>query len=163
MPRPSKIEARSQIVDVIGECVYHALGLKESLRHERVALEEQDTDALHSAVDTKSRCVEKMADLDEQRRALCETSGFHAGPEQMIEMSLWCDEDSVVYKAWSQLMEIAADCNALNLTNGAIIRMRNQMVESNLAVLRGANTNPDTYKREGRDIAAMNQRSLAQA
>jgi len=163
MPRPSKIEARSQIVDVIGECVYHALGLKESLRHERVALEEQDTDALHSAVDTKSRCVEKMADLDEKRRALCETSGFHAGPEQMIEMSLWCDEDSVVYKAWSQLMEIAADCNALNLTNGAIIRMRNQMVESNLAVLRGANTNPDTYKREGRDIAAMNQRSLAQA
>ena len=163
MSRPSKSEARSQIVDVIGECVYHALGLKESLRNERRALEEQDTNALHTAVDTKSQCVEKMAALEEQRRALCETSGFHAGPEQMIEMSQWCDEDSVVYKAWSHLMEIATDCNALNLSNGAIIRMRGEMVASNLAVLRGANSNPDTYKREGQDIAAMNQRSLAQA
>ena len=163
MTRPSPNDTRTQIVEILGESVLHALGLKETLQNERRALEEQNIDELDQAVTTKSDCVGKLQQLESQRQALCEASGFHPGPDQMEQLVDWCDEDSVITRCWSQLMDIAADCNALNLTNGAIIQMRSQMMASNLAVLRGGEPQPDTYRRQGRDSAANKQRSLAEA
>lgn len=161
--RPSPVEARKRLAEIIGECVYQALGLKESLKVERAALETQDTDALHDAVSSKSTIVQSLSLLETERLKLCEAAGFAHGSDQMDQMTDWCDDESLVRNGWSHLMEIVSDCNALNLTNGAIIRARQQMIESNLGVLRGTEVDPDTYHREGRDNAAMNQRSLAQA
>ena len=163
MTRPLPNDTRAQIIDLLGESVLHALGLKETLQNERRALEEQDIDELDQVVATKSDCVSKLQQLESRRQALCEASGFHPGPDQMEQLVDWCDEDSTITRCWSQLMDIAAECNALNLTNGAIIQMRSQMMASNLAVLRGADPEPDTYERQGRDAAATNQRSLAEA
>ena len=161
--RPSAADARAQIVDVLGECVFHALGLKESLREERTALEAQDTEALDAAVRSKGDCVDRLARLENKRRQLCESAGFAAGPDQMDRMSEWCDDNAVVHNCWMHLMSIVADCNALNLTNGAIINTRQQMISDNLAVLRGGEIDPKTYQRQGQDGAAMNRRSLARA
>lgn len=161
--RPSPVEARTRLAELIGECVFQALGLRESLKNERAALETQDTDSLHNAVSTKSTIVQSLSLLESERMKLCEAAGFAAGTGQMDQMTDWCDEQSVVRNGWTHLMDIVSECNALNLTNGAIIHARQQMVESNLGVLRGAEPDPDTYHREGRDNAAMNQRSLAQA
>ena len=161
--RPSPLEARNRLTEIIGECVFQALGLKESLKNERAALETQDTDALHDAVSSKSTIVQSLSLLESERLKLCEAAGFAAGSEQMDQMTDWCDDEYVVRNGWTHLMDIVSECNALNLTNGAIIHARQQMVESNLGVLRGADLSPDTYHREGRDNAAMNQRSLAQA
>ncbi len=161
--RPSPLEARNRLAEIIGECVFQALGLKESLKNERAALETQDTDALHDAVSTKSTIVQSLSQLESERLKLCEAAGFAAGIGQMDDLTDWCDEQSVVRNGWTHLMDIVSECNALNLTNGAIIHARQQMIENNLGVLRGAELNPDTYHREGRDNAAMNQRSLAQA
>ena len=163
MQRPTPIEARERIVEVVGECVYHALGLKETLEIERSALEAEDAQALHDAVTIKSECIVKLRELDKQRRALCEASGFDTGPQQMEQMSAWCDEDSVVANCWSHFMTIAADCNALNMTNGAIIRVRQQQIETNLAVLRGADPVPDTYACGRAEAVGHAPRSLAQA
>lgn len=151
------------MLEILGDCVYRALGLRESLQDERAALETQDTEALHAALTIKGVCVSKLQELDTERKTICEASGFGANPDQMQEMLAWCDEDNAIAGCWQHLMEIVADCNALNLTNGAIIRLRRQMVDGNLAVLRGTEAIPDTYKREGRDNAANTQRSLAQA
>lgn len=163
MARSTPTEVRSRIVELVGESVYHALGLKESLEDERTALETQDPDALHDAVSVKGEYIGKLRALENTRAAFCEASGFHRGPLQMKELSDWCDENSVVANCWSHLMVIASDCNALNITNGAIIRVRQQQIESNLAVLRGADHNPDTYARDGAEPAGLAQRSLAQA
>lgn len=163
MSQLTPLEARARIVEVVGESVYHALGLKETLEVERTALESQDTESLYQAVAAKGECVGKLKQLEKRRAELCEASGFGNGPQQMEHMSEWCDEDSVVANCWSHLMSIAADCNALNMTNGAIIHVRQQQIESNLAVLRGADYNPDTYARSGAESAGLAQRSLAQA
>jgi flagellar biosynthesis/type III secretory pathway chaperone len=163
MNSQSQDDARQQIVEVIGECVYQALGLKESLRDEHLALERQDAEALDLALTTKSQCVSRLQALDEKRSSLCAASGFDAGPEQMERMSEWCDQDSEIGNCWQQLMEIASDCNSLNLTNGAIIRLRRQHIDTSLAVLRGVDQANDTYVSSGGNRGAMNQRSLARA
>ena len=163
MHTPSQTEARTRIVDLLGKSVYHALGLMESLREEFDMLETQDTDGLRRSVAAKGSCVDNLKELEVQRSSLCIASGFEAGPLQMEEMTAWCDEDLVIRNCWDHVMEIAGECNALNLTNGAIIRARLQHFEINLRVLRGVDQEPDTYQRSGSCGREMNQRSLAEA
>ena len=163
MSHPTPETARKQIVEIIGNSVYHALGLKESLQDEFAALEAQDMDALRSAVDNKSKCVAALQTLEEQRRDFCIDVGFESGPEQMEQLAEWCDEDAVLSNCWQHLMDIAVECNAMNLTNGAIIRARQQQIEAGLAVIRGGTQDPGVYGRSGRGPSGPSQRSLAEA
>ena len=163
MTRPSPSDARERIVQILGDSVMHALGLKELLIDEREALERQDADALETTVDGKGRYIDKLQALETDRDSLCEASGFHAGPAQMQDMTEWCDDNSVVADGWSHLMKVAAECNQLNLANGAIIRLRQQHTEAGIAVLRGRDQDPATYARTGSDSAARLNRTLAEA
>jgi len=163
MARPTPGEARQRIVEIIGSSVYHALGLKESLEDERKALAAQDIDALNRAIDNKSRCVATLQTLEQDRRRLCSISGHGEAIDHMQQMMAWCDEDSVVANSWEQLMVIATECSTLNMTNGAIIRVRKEQIESSLSVLRGGAPGTEIYGRDGTGSNSMSQRSLAEA
>ena len=163
MPRVSPAEARSKIVDIIGDSVLQAIELKESLEDERRALETQNVDALDAVVSKKSACAEQLQTLDHKRGAFCKQLGFPDGPDQMQQLIDWCDEDQLVSNRWAELVNIAAEGSALNLTNGAIIRVRQQHFESSLSVLRGVAPGSDTYGRNGEESGDFSRRSLAEA
>ena len=163
MARPTPVEARQRILEIIGSSVYQALGLKESLEDERHALAAQDIDALNAAIENKSRCVAKLQTLEQERRRLCSQSGYGESTEHMRQMMAWCDDNSVVANGWEQLMAIASDCSSLNMTNGAIIRVRRDQIESSLSVLRGGTPGTDIYGRDGTGSSGVSQRSLAEA
>ncbi len=163
MAAPDSAAARKQIVEIIGDGVYHALGLLETLQDERKALEEQDTVALRAAVDHKGKCVEQLRAMEDARRTLCIDAGFADGPEQMVQMLAWCDEESVVANCWQHLMEIATECSSLNVTNGAIIHSRRQQIDTSIAVIRGGRAETDTYSRSGREPHSHTLRSIAEA
>jgi flagellar biosynthesis/type III secretory pathway chaperone len=163
VPRPTAAEARSQIVDIIDESVVQARSLNASLEDERRALEQQDTEALNAVVVSKNECAESLSALDRKRSALCLHWGFAAGPEQMAELVSWCDDDDAISERWAELMKVAARGNALNLTNGAIIRLRQQQFETSLSVLRGVTPGSDTYGRNGEESGDFSRRSLAEA
>ncbi len=163
MSRIVPADARLQILDALGESVYQALGLKEALQEERKALEAEDADALQAIVETKNTCAERLQALDAKRSALCEEWDFTPGPHQMTELIEWCDDQQLISSRWEQLMVIAAEGSALNMTNGAIIRVRQQQIESSLSVLRGVTPGSDTYGRNGEEQGDFSQRSLAEA
>lgn len=163
MSRPSPDSTRQQAVEIIGNCVYHALGLKESLEDERRALEQQDMTALHAAVESKSMCVRQLQTLDQAREELCTTAGFLDSPEQMQLLTEWCDDDSVLANCWQHLLDIAVECTALNITNGAIIHGRKQQIERSLLIIRGGSGESETYSRAGKEPSGLSQRSLAEA
>jgi len=163
MAAPNQAQVRSEMVDVLGESVLRAMGLKESLEREKSALEHEDMDALDSAVESKGLCVNDLQALDARRTRLCGLAGFDAGPEQMSQLMDWCDEASTIAGAWDELMSIAAECNALNMTNGAIIRVREQQIRSSLSLLRGQSPDADTYGLPTRGTGGFEQRSLAEA
>ncbi len=155
--------ARAQIVEILCDTVYHALGLKEILDYEREALEKQDIDGIDRTVDTKSACVHAMTLLDTKRIELCTACGFAAGPEQMQQMIDWCDDSDLVKNRWDHLMLIGAECSAINLTNGAIIRVRQQQFESSLSLLRGVTPGFNTYGRHGGEAGDYGRQSLVEA
>ena len=159
----SRTEARNDIVEILGDTVLHALGLKESLIDERQALEKQDMEAIDAAVDCKSSCVEKLRLLDQERDRVCRSFGFASGPDQLQQLIEWCDEGELIDNRWNHLMVVAAESSAMNMTNGAIIRLRQQQFESSLSVLRGVTPGSDTYGRNGAESGDYSRRSLAQA
>lgn len=163
MSRPAPAEAREAIADIIGESISQALRLKELLEVERQALEDQDTDALHAVVNTKSESAAQLQALDERRISLCGIWGFDAGPGQMNELMDWCDEHDLIAARWNELMQLAAEGNTLNLTNGAIIRLRQQQFETSISILRGVMPGSDTYGRNGEESGDFSRRSLAEA
>ncbi|MDJ0710486.1 MAG: flagellar protein FlgN [Woeseiaceae bacterium] len=163
MTRPAPAEARAQAVEIIGDSIFYALGLKEALQEERKALESEDLDALHAAVDGKSACVENLSALDARRIDLCEELGYTMAADQMQKLIDYCDEDNVVSRRWEDLMVIAAESSALNMTNGAIIRLRQQQFESSLSVLRGVSPGSDTYGRNGSATGHLDRGPLVQA
>ncbi len=164
MSQPERQAIRSRMSDVLGSSVYHALGLKESLVVERKALETQDVDALHAALEDKSRCVRELQDLEAERARICDESGIEAGPEQMLALADWCgDVDRGITSRWEYLLTIAEECNSLNMSNGAIIRVRKQQIDTGLAVLRGGAPESDTYGQGGMETGGPNRRSLAEA
>lgn len=163
MAAPDAGAVRRQLVELIGDSVYHALGLKESLGDEFRALEAQDMDALGAAIENKARSAARLEALEERRKACCADAGFEPGPEQMQRVTEWCDADSALANCWGHLLDIAAECVSLNITNGAIIRSRRQHVESSLAVIRGGSPGAGTYSPAGAVPDSGNQRSLAEA
>ena len=154
---------RDKVADLLGTSVFQALGLKESLVEEKAALEKQDMDALDDAVANKSRCVTELQALDSTRTSLCVDAGFDAGPDQMEKVMAWCDTDATISNCWDHLLQLATECNALNMTNGAIIRARQQQINANLSVLRGQPPEAATYGREAGGAAQNMRRSLAEA
>jgi flagellar biosynthesis/type III secretory pathway chaperone len=163
MPSLSRTEARTQFIELLNDTVYQALGLKESLEGERKALESQDMECIETAVTSKSTRVLKLQDLDKKRSQLCSDCGFAAGPEQMQQLIAWCDESELVKIRWERLMMVAAESSALNMTNGAIIRVRQHQFESSLSVLRGVTPGADTYGRHGEESGGFGHQSLAEA
>ena len=159
----SPAEARDTFVDLLNDSVFQALGLKATLEEERQALESQDMERIERAVDDKSVCVSRLQKLDKQRIDLCAATGFSAGPDQMRDLIEWCDEGDLIKNRWDNLMIVAAESSALNMTNGAIIRLRQQQFESSLSVLRGTNPGADTYGRHGGESGGFGHRSLAEA
>ena len=163
MPTVSPDKARTEIVELLSDTVYQALGLKESLEDERKALETEDMAAIERAVGVKSVCVEKLKRLDQQRDTLCQSWGFESGPDQMQSVINYCDDADLVRNRWDHLMLVAAESSAMNLTNGAIIRIRQQQFESSLSLLRGRTPRIDTYGQRGKGTGDFGSQSLAQA
>ena|GEM_PF-885110 len=159
----SATDARRQFDEIIAESIVNAQGLKESLEDERQALEKQDMGAMQVAVDNKSVYVKTLQDLDLRREELCQSLGFQTGAGQMSQLIEWCDDGDLINNRWQQLMVIAADSRALNMTNGAIIRVRQQQIESSLSLIRGTAPGSDTYGHNGAEFGDYGSRSLAEA
>ncbi len=163
MPAPSSAGARTRFTELLNEMLRYAAALKKILLDERKALESQDTANIEAAIETKGNSVAKLQELDSRRMKLCARNGFATGPEQMQQTIAWCDDGESVAELWEKLLAIAAESSTLNMTNGAIIRVRQQQFESSLSVLRGVTPGADTYGRQGGESSGLGHRSLAQA
>ncbi|MGI9272096.1 MAG: flagella synthesis protein FlgN [Woeseiaceae bacterium] len=156
-------KTREQLIEIIGRCELHALGLAKTLESERQALEGQDADALDIAVSEKSKSVEELRGAEQLRKRLCVESGFPDEPDQMQKVIAWCDQHAVLANCWQQLMDVVTQCDSLNMTNGAIIRSRKQHIETSISIIRGGIPSNNIYDRSGLEPRRDNVRSIAEA
>ena len=132
-------------------CVRAANALKQCLLTERDALSGGDADTLNLAIEAKAVQLRELRHL---LKGTAEGAALRAGDAH---------EDSAPRSPWQTFMSLLAECESLNNTNGAAIRLRRQQVDSNLALLRGQNTVPDIYGPQGDAGASQAGRPLTEA
>ncbi len=114
-----------------------ALALAGDLRAELDALEAEDLDALRAAAAAKRAQLEALEAVEARRMALLAERGLGDDTDGM--QALLGDDDGLA-RQWRRYLKVADDCQRANLTNGAVIRLRQQQVTSALAVLAGGET-----------------------
>ncbi len=163
MSRASPEETRARLERVVSDSISCARGLKKALADERRALEDRDTDALGRIVERKDARLKELFALEKTRAGVCVDAGFGADPDAMLRVVEWCDHDATIQTDWGRFRELAEELGSLNLTNGAIIRLRRKQVSDALALLRGDDGVTDTYGPDGASGIAGGGRALIEA
>ena len=146
---------------ILDESVECASRLDDLLHDERSALELQDSGKLREVTTSKELCVHCLESLEAERRSLCAAAGYEASETGMNDLLSWCDRGSVVAPVWEGLLHSARQCEALNITNGAIGRLRHEQTMNVLAVLSGGSSGSPLYSSEGQETARFERRALA--
>ena len=144
---------------LLGGGIDAASELRAILERERRSLEQRDLEALESAASNKAVHLQTLTDFDRQRKALCRQDGTELSVEELTRSAANGDG---LRRQWQQLLDLAAECQALNLANGSIIHTRQIQLGDRLAALRGAPQGPVTYSETGGQAAQAAQRSLAE-
>ena len=145
---------------LLGGGIDAATELRAILKRERLSLEQRDLEALESAASDKAVQLETLADFDRQREALCKQDGTELSVEKLTRSAATADG---LRRQWQQLLDLAAECKALNLANGSVIHTRQIQLGDRLAALRGMPQGPVTYSETGGQAAQAAQRSLTEA
>lgn len=162
----SPASLKNELESVIGESVYCALGLRDTLIEERDALRRQDSTAIIDAATRKKTCILKLEELEEKRAEISESCGYGRSPAEMKSLAQCLDEgheESAMLNCWNHFMDIAHQCFDLNTSNGAIIRVRKNQIMNSLSTLRGGTENEATYGPGGSGQLVERARSLAEA
>lgn len=138
----------AELKDILSDGLEYITSLKAVLVEERGALENRDTVLLETTSKSKETLAKNLAMFD----------FFRADIE-----SLATSDDRSIFDAWHNFQSIARDCDALNRTNGAIIRARHDQVLTGLSVLQGRERDSDTYSSSGSTVGSAGRRSLTEA
>lgn len=134
---------------VLGDSLESVHALLAALTHERQALEQHNSAALDQALAEKQDQIAVLARLEAQRQRICGDAGFASDAEGMLALADACADGDTLLSRWQRYCDAANDCEQLNLANGAAIRLRQQQVADNLALLRGSDRDTDTYSPDG--------------
>lgn len=137
--------------------------LSLSLQAEHDAIVSRDTDALELAVGEKQLAVNLMIQLEQKRGTLLESAGYPASPDGMLQFLQWCNGQERLSAAWQQLMSLAGECREKNRRNHQQAEITNRYIHHALCVLRGEDTERNTYGPDGDTGEQHNSRSLDRA
>jgi flagellar biosynthesis/type III secretory pathway chaperone len=152
-------QVRARLERIIGQGIAAMARFGELLQNERKALESRTTAALTAATTDKQECLATLEELERERLACCADAGFEANG--WADCLAGCDPEGRLAKEWQRYLEFATASNTANLTNGAIIRTRQQQISTTLAALCGGGE-ADTYGRSG-TAGGRGSRALAEA
>lgn len=123
-------------------CVQAAGALKTCLLEERNALTGRDPQALETAVNEKASGLREFAAALGAERA----PSAQALRDAVQANANGTDDDAA---RWQAFLALAEECNDLNLSNGAAIRLRQRQIGNGIALLRGEQTPTETYGPRG--------------
>lgn len=133
--------------------------LQAVLESETSIVTGEDADAIANIGNNRQRCVDRLTRLGEER---CDTSrmlSFGSDPAGLNRMFEWADPSRSLRARWSQNLELARRCKALNDKNGAIVTAKLDRVQQLLHKLRGTNT-PVVYSARASRYANLGSRDL---
>lgn len=116
--------------------------LLDCLQQEKIALDENQYEALSSIAEQKQQLLDQLEPLDTERVALSADTPFN-------EYIASCGDQSLI-RAWNHTREIIAKCQLQNETNGRLLNRQGQIHRDIIALLSGNRTQTEqTYDAHG--------------
>jgi flagella synthesis protein FlgN len=137
--------ALTAVLAEMRQCVGQLL---QALESERVALDDNDTEALDRAGSQKQQAMLHLEQLDTERLQL------------QKELS---NPTATQESSWASVVNSLQRCQQLNLRNGGVVNQRLQQVRNALAVLTGTAGDSKLYGRTGELRASLRSQALAEA
>jgi flagellar biosynthesis/type III secretory pathway chaperone len=138
----------SELEEILSDGLGYVGALKSALIEERNALENRDTSSLEKTAQSKQTLAKNLAMFD----------FFRADIESFAN-----ERSGSILDDWNEFQTIARDCDAMNKTNGAIIRARYDQLATGLSLLQGRDKNSNTYTPSGTTVTSTGRRSLTEA
>jgi flagellar biosynthesis/type III secretory pathway chaperone len=140
-------DARRSLEDLLDREIELAGVLSATLAAEKAALTGDSPEAVEKNAAEKIRVLESLEELDQERRALCESPASEGLAATVVER-------------WRRLMELMAGCRSANEVNGHIIHVRRHQIRQLIDIVRGGPS--VTYDPQGKTFAKA-LRALARA
>lgn len=127
-----------------------ALGQLEALlQREHDVLQAGDVAALNATAHQRQAKIGELAQIEEQRRALCRLHGHSADRAGLEGLVMWCDPQGSLVSRLRDCAERAVRCRDLNDRNGVLVNARLRNVSDRLALLTGRGEAAVTYGPKG--------------
>jgi flagellar biosynthesis/type III secretory pathway chaperone len=138
---------------IIEESISEVNALEQALRQERRALESRDATALGIAAEEKHARVAALEALEAKRTVLLSGGTSEGSPASHLH------GNTAAQERWQYFLSVVSRCSSLNMTNGAIIRLRRQQISDTLRVVSGSAA--ETYGPSGAESSSRPRRALA--
>jgi flagellar biosynthesis/type III secretory pathway chaperone len=133
------------------------------LTNEYRSIAERDIAALEQIIAEKTRLLDQLAGLEEQRRQTLEDAEFGSGHTAMVDCLCWCDPQRELNSLWQQLQSRARTCHHMNRRNQQLVELCSRHAREILYLLRGEEAGQETYQADGEAEHRHSSRSLAKA
>jgi flagellar biosynthesis/type III secretory pathway chaperone len=133
------------------------------LANEYRSIAERDIAALEQVIAEKTRLLDQLAGLEQQRRQTLEDAEFGSGHTAMVDCLRWCDPRQEITSLWQHLQSRARTCHDLNRRNQQLVELCSRHAREILYLLRGEEPDQETYQADGEADHRHSSRSLAKA
>jgi flagellar biosynthesis/type III secretory pathway chaperone len=129
------------------------------LREEHAALVQRESRRLEETTAAKTRQLERLQQLGQERENCFRSLGLADSPRQVHNR---LGKDSTLGKHWQQLLELGRQCRKLNRLNGITIELGHRHVSQALRLVSGRDDTPASYGPGGRKQDTPASRLLGQ-
>lgn len=140
-----------------------ALAFVELLKKEQAMLVEGNVDGLLPLVDQKSAFTARLGELGDARESIINEAGAGSGRSGMETFLSRQPADRALRSRWEALLAVASEAQALNQTNGKLIRLHLQHNQQAMNTLLAAANQATTYGPDGHQRPAGSGRFLGSA
>lgn len=151
------------LADLLESEAREAAAFVELLNKEQAMLVAGNVDGLLPLIDQKGAFTAKLGDLADARERIINQAGAGSGRAGMETYLSRQPTDKVLRSRWEALLAVAGEAQALNQTNGKLIRLHLQHNQQAMNALMAAANQATTYGPDGHQRPAGSGRFLGSA
>ncbi|HEX4376022.1 MAG TPA: flagellar protein FlgN [Steroidobacteraceae bacterium] len=154
-----RADVRRHLEQILTEESGLLVTLQTVLEAETAIVSSEDATAIANIGSNRQRCVDRLFQLGEERSQTSHMLSFGSDPAGLESMFEWADPSRHLRNRWSNNLQLARHCKALNERNGAIVAAKLDRVQQLLQKLRGTAA-PAVYSARPSRYTSLGSRDL---
>ena len=124
MPSHDPLHCRDQLAILMAGQNAQLAALEGLLTHEHALLQARDAEGLENSGTARQQCIGEILRLEDERRALCRSTGRGDDAAGLHGLLAWCDPAGLLMPVMQEYRERTQRCREQNDRNGILVNGR---------------------------------------